>query len=51
VELLRRRFPASPENARERQRAFALLVRQGYEYEVAYDAIRAHEADAADAAA
>jgi regulatory protein len=51
VELLRRRFPAPPENARERQRAFALLVRQGYEYEVAYDAIRRHEADAADAAA
>jgi regulatory protein len=51
AELLRRRFPVPPGNARERQRAFALLVRQGYEYEVAYDAIRAHEADAPDAAA
>jgi regulatory protein len=51
VELLRRRFPAPPENVRERQRAFALLVRHGYEYEVAYDAIRRHAGEAADATA
>jgi regulatory protein len=43
VALLRRRFPAPPGNARERQRAFALLVRQGFESEVAYDAVRAFE--------
>jgi regulatory protein len=47
VELLRRRFSTPPDNARDRQRAFALLVRHGFEYEVAYDAIRRHEADAA----
>jgi regulatory protein len=44
VELLRRRFPTPPGNAREQQRAFALLVRQGFDYEVAYDAIRRYEA-------
>lgn len=41
--LLKRRLPAAPTNARERQRAFALLVRQGFESEIAYDAVRAHE--------
>ncbi|HEX2701992.1 MAG TPA: RecX family transcriptional regulator [Solirubrobacteraceae bacterium] len=51
TDLLRRRFPMPPQNARERQRAFALLVRQGFGYEVAYDALRRHTADAADAAA
>jgi regulatory protein len=51
VELLRRRFRTPPEDDRERQRAFALLVRQGFEYEVAYDAIRRHAAEAADTAA
>jgi regulatory protein len=51
LELLRRRFSTPPGSARERQRAFALLVRQGFEYEIAYDAIRRHAGDAADAAA
>jgi regulatory protein len=41
--LLRRRLPTPPSNASERQRAFALLIRQGFESEVAYDAVREHE--------
>lgn len=40
--LLRRRFPVAPDDARERQRAFGLLVRKGYESELASDAITAH---------
>jgi regulatory protein len=40
--MLKRRLPAAPTNARERQRAFALLVRQGFASEIAYDAVRAH---------
>ena len=40
VELLRRRLVAPPANDRERQRAFGILIRQGFESEVAYDAIR-----------
>jgi regulatory protein len=40
--LLRRRVPTEPGDARERQRAFALLVRQGFESDVAYDAIRGY---------
>jgi len=43
LELLRRRWPRPPESDPERQRAFGLLVRQGFESEVAYDAIREHE--------
>jgi regulatory protein len=42
VELLRRRFPAAPETDRDRDRALGLLVRRGYDLELAYDAIRAH---------
>jgi regulatory protein len=42
VELLRRRFPAPPETDRDRDRALGLLVRRGYDLELAYDAIRAH---------
>jgi regulatory protein len=42
TELLRRRFPTPPSDARERQRAFALLIRQGFESDVAYDAIRGY---------
>ncbi|MFL5845269.1 MAG: regulatory protein RecX [Solirubrobacteraceae bacterium] len=47
VELLRRRFPAPPETARDRERALGLLVRRGYDLELAYDAIRAHGREAA----
>lgn len=48
VELLRRRIPIAPSNPRERQRAFALLVRQGFDSEVAYDAVRRYESRAED---
>ena len=42
VELLARRFPAPPETDRDRDRALGLLVRRGFDLELAYDAIRAH---------
>ena len=38
--LLRRRVPAVPETARERDRALGMLVRKGYELELARDALR-----------
>ena len=41
VELLRRRFRVAPETERDRERALGMLVRKGYELEVAYDAVRA----------
>ena len=41
VELLRRRFRVPPETERDRERALGMLVRKGYELEVAYDAVRA----------
>jgi regulatory protein len=41
VALLRRRFGALPETDRERERALAMLVRKGYDLELAYDAVRA----------
>lgn len=47
VALLRRRFPAPPESDRDRERALGLLVRRGYDLELAYDAVRAHGRDAA----
>lgn len=40
--LLQRRFPALDENPRERRRAYGVLVRKGYDHELAWDAIRAH---------
>ena len=40
VALLRRRFPAPPETDRDRERALGLLVRRGYDLELAYDAVR-----------
>jgi len=42
VALLRRRFPALDGDPRERRRAFGVLVRKGYEHELAWEAIRAH---------
>jgi regulatory protein len=50
VVLLQRRFPQPLHDDRERQRAFALLIRQGYESDVAYDVIRRHERDGAEPA-
>jgi regulatory protein len=41
LELLSRRFPVPGEDPRERDRAFGMLVRKGYESEVAADAVRA----------
>jgi regulatory protein len=37
--LLRRRFPAPPRDRRERERAFGVLVRKGYDPELALDAV------------
>lgn len=47
VTFLRRRFPAPPESARDRDRALGMLVRRGYELDLAYDAIRALGREAA----
>ena len=41
VELLRRRFREPLATERDRERALGMLVRKGYELELAYDAIRA----------
>ena len=42
LELLARRFPEPPQTPRERDRALGMLVRKGYELELAYDALRRH---------
>ena len=42
LELLARRFPDPPQTPRERDRALGMLVRKGYELELAYDALRRH---------
>lgn len=47
VEVLRRRLPAPPADDRDRNRALGLLVRRGYDLELAHDAIRAFARDAA----
>lgn len=39
-QLLERRFPAPPTDLRERNRALGLLVRRGYESDLAYDVLR-----------
>lgn len=41
-ELLARRFPQPPQTPRERDRALGVLVRKGYDLELAYDALRRH---------
>jgi regulatory protein len=46
VAVLRRRF-APPVDDRERERALGMLVRKGYELDLAYDAVRAFEREAA----
>jgi regulatory protein len=45
--VLRRRFTRAPTDDRDRDRALGLLVRRGYDLELAYDAVRAYERDAA----
>ena len=41
ITLLRRRFREPPETDRDRERALGMLVRKGYDLELAYDAVRA----------
>jgi regulatory protein len=43
IELLRRRLSTPPRDDRSRERALGLLVRRGYDLELAYDAVRAFE--------
>jgi regulatory protein len=49
--LLERRLPQPPRDDRERDRAWRLLVRRGYEPELAYEAVREHERAARPGAA
>jgi regulatory protein len=42
LELLRRRFPQPPRERRDRDRALGMLMRKGYEHELAIDALNAH---------
>jgi regulatory protein len=46
LDVLRRRFPEPPADDRSRDRALGMLVRKGYDLELAYDAIRAYGRDA-----
>jgi regulatory protein len=46
LSLLRRRFPAAPDNRRERDRALGVLLRKGYDSDLALDALTAHARDA-----
>lgn len=39
LELLRRRFPHGPQTHRDRDRAFGVLLRKGYDSELASDAL------------
>jgi regulatory protein len=48
LEILRRRFPAPPRERRERERALGVLLRKGYESELALDALSAYAHDADD---
>lgn len=45
LQLLRRRFPDPPQDRRERERALGVLLRKGYESELALDALAAHARD------
>ena len=40
VDLLARRLPAPPRTPRDRDRALSMLVRKGFDLELAYDALR-----------
>jgi regulatory protein len=46
LELLRRRFPAPPRDRRDRDRALGVLLRKGYDSELALDALSAYTRDA-----
>lgn len=43
IALLRRRLRVPPSSDRERERALGLLVRKGYDLDLAYDVVRAFE--------
>ena len=45
--VLRRRLTHAPTDDRDRDRALGLLVRKGYDLDLAYDAVRAYQRDAA----
>ena len=47
--LLRQRYPMAPRDDRERDRAWRLLIRRGYDTELAYEAVRRHERASDDA--
>ena len=51
VALLRRRFPSPVGDRRERERALGMLLRKGYDSDLALDAIAAHARDAVPARA
>jgi SOS response regulatory protein OraA/RecX len=40
--VLRLRFPTAPRDRRERDRAISVLLRKGYDSDVALDALTAH---------
>jgi regulatory protein len=50
IELLDRRFARPFDGDRERDKAWRMLVRRGYESELAYEAVRRHEQGLRDAA-
>lgn len=50
VELLDRRFPMPFDGDRERDKAWRMLVRRGYQPELAYSAVRRHEQGLREAA-
>jgi regulatory protein len=50
IQLLDRRFPMPFDGDRERDKAWRMLVRRGYEPELAYSAVRRHEQGLRDAA-
>lgn len=47
LRVLERRFASPPGSPRDRERAFGVLVRKGYDPDLAADAIRAYGRDAA----
>jgi len=42
LEILTRRFPQPPRTPRDRDRALGVLVRKGYDLELAHEALRRH---------
>jgi regulatory protein len=41
--VLRQRFPSPPRDRRERERALGILLRKGYDIELALDALAAYD--------